>query len=558
MHRRIVAILCVAAVTLPLAGCAPGAESPPGGARAVTPAPAALTWADAGPYELTEGTRIIVDGDAGTAPDLLADLLREATGHPVPVVDASTDGTVAAADADDIAITVDPEASAPVPEPAPAAGTGRDEAYALETGADGVELTARSAAGAFLGTQSLRQLLPAAIERPGADAPDGGWTVPAASVADRPRFAYRGAMLDVARHFFPVEGVERYLDALALLKVNVLHLHLTDDQGWRIAIDGWPELTGIGASTSVGGDGGGSYSAEDYRRIVAYAAARHITIVPEIDLPGHTNAALSAYPELNPGGVAPPPYEGFEVGFSSLSAAPEEAEATNRFLADVLTQVAALTPGPWLHVGGDESHATSEEDYLDLVGRITATAAATGKTVMGWHELGASGDLPEGTIGQYWNFVEPEAEPEELAHSIVDQGGRLVLSPADVAYLDMKYVDDPPSPQGRRVGLEWAKGATTLDEAYSWEPTEILPGVDEAAILGIEAPLWTETLRDIDEVEFMAFPRIVAIAEIAWSPRPAGGERDHDGFFDRVALLGQRWDETGTAYHPVGGVPWVG
>ncbi|WP_394552876.1 family 20 glycosylhydrolase [Agromyces sp. MMS24-JH15] len=509
----------------------------------ITPLPASIGFPDgAPPWRLTERTRIVVAGDAGSAPDLLAGLLRAGTGHGVAVVDGGSDAGGEA----DIVISVDP-------------GTALDpEGYALEVGADGVRIDAADAAGAFWATQSLRQLLPAAIEGGDAAEPADGWTAPAVSIEDAPRFAYRGAMLDVARHFLPVEDVERYVDAIALLKLNVLHLHLTDDQGWRIEIPGWPELTGIGASTSVGGDGGGAYTADDYRRIVAYAAERHVNVVPEVDLPGHTNAALSAYAELNCDGVARTPYEGVEVGFSSLCASPQRAEATDRFLADVTRAVAALTPGPWLHVGGDESLSTSREDYLDLARRITSAAAATGKTVMGWHELGASRDLPAGTVGQYWSFTEPEDDAADLTRSFVEQGGRVVMSPADVAYLDMKYPDDPQTPRGDRLGQDWAKGPTTLDEAYAWEPTAIVPGIGEAEVLGVEAPIWTETMSRIEDVEFMAFPRITAIAEIAWSPRPGDGGRDRAAFVDRVARLGGRWDALGTAYHAVDGVPWDG
>ncbi|WP_395245918.1 family 20 glycosylhydrolase [Agromyces sp. MMS24-K17] len=190
--------------------------------------------------------------------------------------------------------------------------------------------------------------------------------------------------------------------------------------------------------------------------------------------------------------------------------------------------------------------------------RITAAAAATGKTVVGWHELGASTDLPAGTIGQYWNYVEPEDDHHvELVRSFVAQGGRLIMSPADVAYLDMKYPDGVEK-DGRELGLQWAKGATTLDEAYGWEPTAIIDGIGDAEILGVEAPIWAETLRRIDDVEFMAFPRMAAIAEIAWSPAPeAGAGRDADDFAGRVAALGERWDVLGVAYHRVDGVPWT-
>jgi hexosaminidase len=363
-------------------------------------------------------------------------------------------------------------------------------------------------------------------------------------------------MLDVARHFLPVADVERYVDQLAMLKLNVLHLHLTDDQGWRLQIDAWPELTGIGASTSTGGDGGGFYTKDDYRRLVAYAAERHVTIVPEIDLPGHTNAALSAYPELNCDGVAPAPYEGTEVGFSSLCATSERAEATDRFLADVTRELAALTPGPWIHLGGDESLATSEADYLDLVRRMTRAGAATGKTIIGWHELGASRELPAGTVGQYWDYETPREETgsEADVRSFLDQGGRIVFSPADAAYLDMVY-PDAPSFEGRALGQDWADGDTSLAEAYGWDPAAIVPGVGDEDILGVEAPIWTETMRTLDEVEFMAFPRILAIAEIAWSPAAPAG-RDEAAFLRAVAAYGERLDAMGVPYHRMPEVPW--
>ena len=559
MHRRTArrssAALAAATVVATVLGALTACTAPENGDAVIgiVPAPTSAEFPDAAPFRLDASSRIVASG-AGADPvaELFAEQARRATGYELPVVDgdAAASGRPSQ-DGADLAFVV---AAGSAPD-------GADEGYVLEAGVDGVRISADTAEGLFRGTQSLRQLLPPAIERTDAAGgePDGGWTVPAASVADAPRFAYRGAMLDVARHFFPVEDVLAYLDAMALVKLDVLHLHLTDDQGWRLQIDSWPELTGIGASTSVDGDGGGFYTKDDYRRIVDYAAARFITIVPEIDLPGHTNAALSAYPELNCDGVAPAPYEGTEVGFSSLCASPERAEATDRFLADVTREVAELTPGPWLHLGGDESLSTSTEDYLDLVRRIGAAGAATGKTVIGWHEMGASRELPPGTIGQYWSFVEPEDDAAGQTRSFVEQGGRVIMSPADVAYLDMEYVDDPQGPLGGRLGLDWAKGPTSLDEAYKWDPAAIVPGVGDEEILGVEAPLWTETIRAHSELEFMAFPRILAIAEIGWSPRPAAGVRgdgDIEEFFGRVAAVGRHLDALGVAYHPVRGVPW--
>ena len=356
MHRRstparaTLLISVVTAAALGLAGCTADPDENGAAVTGIIPAPASFALTGDEPFTLTAESRLVAAGEGAAAvAETFAASARAATGFDLPVVEGE-------AGASDIALVV-----------ADGATGGTNEGYTLESGADGVRIGADAAAGLFWGTQSLRHLLPAEIGRSDdATQPSGGWTVPAASVADRPRFAYRAATLDVARHFFAVDDVLDYLDRIALLKLNVLHLHLTDDQGWRIQVDAWPELTGIGASTSVGGDGGGFYTKADYARIVAHAAERFITIVPEIDLPGHTNAALSAYPELNCDGVAPPPYEGVEVGFSSLCASPERARATDRFLADVFGEVAAMTPGPWIHVGGDEPLSTSPDDYLDL------------------------------------------------------------------------------------------------------------------------------------------------------------------------------------------------
>ncbi|MDQ2661001.1 MAG: beta-N-acetylhexosaminidase [Actinomycetota bacterium] len=548
MHRRTAPLrgtadLIAAALVVAVAAAATACTAPDQNGDAVTgiiPAPAEFTRDDAAAFVLAEESRIVAAGDGAAAvAETFAARVRAATGFALTVVE----GDAAASDIE--LVVADGEAG------------GAPEGYTLESGEQGLRIGADTAAGLFWGTQSLRQLLPGGIERPdAARRPADGWNVPAASVADTPRFAYRGAMLDVARHFFPVEEVLSFIDAIALLKLNVLHLHLTDDQGWRIEIESWPELTGIGASTSVGGDRGGFYTKAEYRRIVEYAAERFVTIVPEIDLPGHTNAALSAYAELNCEGIARKPYEGVEVGFSSLCASPERAEATDRFLTDVTRELAEMTPGPWLHLGGDESLSTSHDDYLDLVRRMTMAAAATGKSVIGWHEMGASAELPQGTVGQYWSYVEPEPEASVLTRSFVEQGGTIILSPADVAYLDMKYVDDPQGPLGRELGLDWAKGPTTLDEAYAWDPTDIVPGLAEAQILGVEAPIWTETLSSMSEVEFMAFPRIAAIAEIAWSPAAGSGSRDHQAFAKRVAGLGAHLDALGVHYHRVNGVPW--
>lgn len=503
----------------------------------IVPAPASIEFdSTADPFRFVTGTRILANDGARRIGAVLALELRDILGNEV-VVGTPTDGGDSGAD---ISLTVLGDGDGE--------GDGNGyESYTLDVSHRGVSIEAATAAGLYRATRSLLQLLPPR---------SAGAFIPAVRVVDTPRFAYRGVMLDVARHFFSVEDVLRLIDSLAMVKINTLHLHLTDDQAWRIHIDSWPELTGIGASTSVGGAGGGFYTKNDYRRIVEYATERFITIVPEIDLPGHTNAALSSYPELNPDGVVPSAYEGIDVGFSSLSAAPDQREATDRFLTDVLSEVAEITPGPWLHIGGDESLSTSAGDYLDLIQRITATAAATGKTIIGWHEIGTSSVLPAGTIAQYWGFLEPQGDAARHTISVVEQGGQVVMSPADVAYLDIQHVGNPTTPGGYDLGLDWANGPTSLEAAYSWEPTAIVAGIDEAHILGVEAPIWTETAKTIADVEFLAFPRVAAIAEIGWSPKPGVDGRDYTEFAERIAILGAWWDATGTEYFAAPGVPW--
>ena len=408
-------------------------------------------------------------------------------------------------------------------------GDQRPGGYTLAVSTEAITLEAADAAGLFHGIQTIKQLT-------------CNHALPVTRIDDHPRFSYRGAMLDVARHFFSVESVKRYIDDIALLKFNHLHLHLTDDQGWRIAIDGWPKLTEIGASTQVGGGGGGFYTRADYAEIVDYAAERFITIVPEIDMPGHTNAAISAYPEL---GDAPAgPYEGIEVGFSSLAI---RNEATYAFIDDVVRQLSEMTPGPYLHLGGDESLATTDDDFLYFIERATGIAARYGKTLIGWHEMGRSTALPAGTVGQYWNFTTPEESHGEHTLSFVTQGGSVIMSPANVAYLDMQY------PGTSEFGLLWAQGPTSVQEAYEWDPADVIDGVTDEHLLGVEAPIWTETLATIDQVEFMAFPRIAAIAEKAWSP--AGGE--WSAFEPRLAAFGEYLSARGITYYRTDEVSWI-
>lgn len=420
------------------------------------------------------------------------------------------------------------------------AGLG-DEGYALIITRDSLVLSAPQPAGLFYGIQTIRQLLPYYVEYTAA-LPQP-LTLPVGRVEDRPRFSWRGSMLDVARHFFPVEAVERYLDLMALHKLNTLHLHLSDDQGWRIEIASRPQLTAHGASTEVGGGEGGFYTQEDYARLVRYARDRFITIVPEIDMPGHTNSALASYPELTCDGEPRELYTGIEVGFSYLCV---EKEETYAFVDDVVRELAALTPGSYFHLGGDEVHELTPEQYVTFMERVQQIVASHGKRVVGWDEI-AEADLAllPGTAVQVWR-----PQWDSTATSIADavaSGARVILSPAERIYIDMKY-DSTTAP-----GLAWA-GFSDVRDSYDWSPDTFVPGIPESAILGVEAPLWAETLDSIYEIEYMAFPRLAGVAELGWSRAESLNWNDYRL---RLAAQSPRWTALGINFYRAPEIPWV-
>ncbi|WP_274915592.1 beta-N-acetylhexosaminidase [Streptomyces sp. WZ-12] len=527
--RLLIPLLLVAA-----AGTAAGASAAPApGAPAaatpldrVVPAPAAVR-PGGGAFTLGSGTRIRVPAGSGEARRIagyLAGLLRSATGFPLPVTTrGGADGIVFRLGGRD------------------ARGLG-EEGYRLTSGGRAVTISAARPAGLFHGVQTLRQLLPAAVEKRSRQ--PGPWRVAGGTILDTPRYAYRGAMLDVSRHFFTVEQVKRYIDQLAQYKVNALHLHLSDDQGWRIAINSWPRLARYGGSTEVGGGRGGHYSKADYREIVRYAASRYLTVIPEIDMPGHTNAALASYADLNCDGKAPPLYTGTKVGFSSLCVS---KKITYEFVDDVLRELAALTPGRYLHIGGDESHSTSHPDYVTFMDTVQPLVAKYGKTVVGWHELTGAHPV-KGAIAQYWGRDKTGAAERQRVVDAARRGTRLVLSPADRAYLDMKYDKDTP------LGLTWA-GYVSVRRSYDWDPGDYLAGVPAGAVLGVEAPMWAETLESSANLEYLAFPRLAGIAELGWSPART---HDWDAYKARLAAQGPRWDAQGIDYYRAPEVPWVG
>jgi hexosaminidase len=499
------------------------AQATPVSFTSVVPAPAVTAPASGVTYQITAPTTIYTEPGWPAAAEIggqLAAVLRRSTGYGLPVVDAP--GTIPAGG---IALLL---SGAPA-----AVGS---EGYQLDVTAGSIVLRANQPAGLFAGVQTLRQLLPPAVES--AAAQPGPWEVQGGHIVDYPRFAHRGAMLDVARHFLPVPVVERYIDEIALYKVNRLHLHLSDDQGWRIAINGWANLAVYGGSTQVGGGTGGYYTQDEYRQIVAYAAARYVMVIPEIDMPGHTNAALASYADLNCDGVAPKLYTGTKVGFSSLCVG---KEITYTFLDQVLGEIAALTPGPYLHIGGDEASSTTATDYSTFMSRAQQIVAARGKTVVGWHDVVNAPVLPS-TVAQFWGTTTTDAAVATAAQ----HGTKIIMSPANRAYLDMKYNSRT------RLGQRWA-GFIEVQDAYGWNPGSYLAGVGETSVLGVEAPLWTETIQSLADVEYMAFPRLPAIAELGWSP---ASTHDWTSFAQRLGAQGPRWRVMGINYYHSTQVPW--
>jgi hexosaminidase len=488
----------------------------------VIPAPMSMTRGS-GFFQLDSSSAIVVDPSTNEAATRVAEMLgtqlRPATGFRMLVIPAAGSPTPFRC----LRLRIDESRA-----------SDGDEGYGLVVTPDSVHLAARAPAGLFRGIQTLRQLLPFGIENDFSAIKMGEWRVPSVTITDRPRFAWRGTMLDVARHFFTVDEVKQHIDLLALYKINVLHLHLGDDQGFRIDIKARPQLVAQGSGMQVGNAPGGSYTQQDYADIVAYAQARYITIVPEIDMPAHSNAMLISHPSLSCGRVAPAPYTGIAVGFSALC--PDSA-GTWALVDDIVREISALTPGPYFHIGGDEVEALTHEQYARFVERAQEIVNRYGKRMIGWEEI-YKARLQPTTLVQQWR--------SDSARNALTQGVKLIMSPGRKAYIDMKYE------RATELGLRWA-GLIPLDTAYSWDPASYIAGVGENDIVGLEAPLWAETIRNITAAHYLAMPRIPAYAEVGWTPQAA---RNWTDFSARIAAHAPRWRLMGINYHRDTSVRW--
>ncbi|MCP2246483.1 hexosaminidase [Lentzea aerocolonigenes] len=469
-------------------------------------------------FTLTASAKIqLTTPDARKPAERLAEILRPSTGFQLPITDGITgDGIVLTSGAD------------------PKTG---QEGYQLDVTPNQVIIRANTTAGHFNGTATLRQLLPPKSEA--RTKQPGPWQVPGASILDHPRYQHRGAMLDVSRHFFTPDQVKRYIDQTAAFKINYFHLHLSDDQGWRLEIKSWPDLTRIGGSTEVGGRTGKLYyTQEQYKDLVTYAQNRGITVIPEFDMPGHTNAAQASYAELNCDGKKRPLYTGTDVGFSSLCIS---KEITYKFIEDVVREVSAITPGPYFHIGGDEALSTPDADYVTFMNRVLPIVKKYGKTTAGWHEF-IKTTTDTALVPQFWGTTRSDANVAAAAQ----RGNKVLMSPANRVYLDMKYN------KNTKLGLDWA-GLVEVRDAYSWNPGAYLNGVTETSIRDVEAPLWTETIRTSADIEYMAFPRLPVAAELGWS---SAATHNWDRFAPRLGAQGPRWKLQGINYYASTQVPW--
>ncbi|AOZ73127.1 hypothetical protein BK816_07340 [Boudabousia tangfeifanii] len=519
----------------------------------LVPLPAHLEETAGQSFTLTDQTKIVAPSDLANEANLLAQSLRTATGFPLPVVEtAEGNGNITLRKG-----TVEGYA-------------GKPEAYSLVTTPDGVTITGVSNHGVFNGTATLRQLFPGFINMKQEVIKD--WVAPAVQIKDAPRYSYRGVGLDIARSFVPKEDIEKLIDNLAMFKMSVLHLHLADDQGWRIEItnegraDGddidYTKLTEVSGKTAMWAhekqssreQGRTGYlTQQDYKDLQEYAAKRHIEIIPEIDVPGHTNAAVHAIPQLNTPGshhagteqqpTSPANGTG-AVGWSYLD---PESPATDAFLKHVFGQLAGMTKSNRIHIGGDEphqfEHRYGQAKYNAFLGKVLDIVHNNNKTALGWNEISNATTLREGDIMHYWTG---SAEPTKRA--IRNRNAKVLLSKPAESYLDQKYTSKTP------LALNWAcQGNCDFPRYYNWNPKTFLGMGTDDPIVGTEAVLWSETVRGLDQVEFLTFMRALSHAEIGWTPQDL---RNLTSFKKRVAEVAIDLNSNNTNFYDGPATEW--
>ncbi len=542
VHMKATLILLMGAL-ITINGCTTGSNPGIINSYALIPAPASLTESK-GRFIFTAKSKIIVsrlDEQTSLPADFLAMMVNGVTGWGIGVEQGGK------AKAGSVFMQIDTAIK-------------NKEGYSLSVTPSKIILKASSPAGLFYAVQTIRQLLPPEVET-GSKMEGITLSVPACEIQDEPRFIYRGMHLDVGRHMFPVETIKRYIDMLALHKMNSFHWHLTDDQGWRIEIKKYPKLTETGAfrkETLVGHsrtnpnvyDGkpyGGFYTQDEVKEIVTYAEKRFIAVIPEIEMPGHSVAALASYPELSCTGGAFEVHTRWGVVEDVLCAGKEE---TFTFLQDVLSEVIELFPGEYIHIGGDEcpkvrwekcplcqkrikTEGLADEHELQsyFIQRIEKFLSSKGRRIIGWDEILEGGLAPEATV-MSWRGTAGGIEAAKQKHNVI-------MTPNQFVYLD--YYQSEPEGEPLAIG-----GYLPLEKVYSFDPVpaELATG-EQKFIMGIQGNLWTEYISDSRHMEYMAFPRAFAIAETGWTPLM---QKDFEEFLARLEILRKRYDELGINY----------
>jgi len=551
------------------------------GADATSVAPAATTAAastlgivpkpvsariGSGRFVLTRQARIVAVAGVNAAAELqvandLAVYLRPATGYALPAITGRPGPG-------DIGLEIG--------NPGTLRTSQWAEGYQLDTTTSGVTIEAPAVHGLYDGIQTFRQLLPAWINSPTA-VPES-WTTPVVAITDYPRYSYRGLLLDIARHYEPASAVEQLISQIAAYKINVLHLHLSDDQGFRLVINGFPRLTSIGAQGSVGTSGrlvdpGGFWTQAQYKAVVADAAAHFITVIPEVDSPGHNNAIImSEYNDtsnpalpVNPHSIncsqyKPPHWDYTEdVGYSALCPGSRDTWA---IMTAIISQLTAITPGPYYDLGGDEvpTSLLSTPQYAAFINREAGIVTSHGKTVMGWADIAGPGTKPSaGSIAEYWQPAGGTSTGTVTGREAVAKHMKIVMAPANHTYLDQKYIVSARSSVPPSLGMNWAcPSGCDVSSAYNWNPGGFVTGVTDRNVIGVEGAMWGETVANLANADYMIFPRLLALAEVAWSPaarRTPTSPAYHD-FLRRLAGQGARLQAAGVNFYPSTQVPW--
>lgn len=521
----------------------------------VVPLPQEVTLTNGNPFVLSPSTKIFYpegNDKMKKNAEFLASYIKEITGYEL--------ATATGQPGKGISLVIDQSIQNP-------------EGYQLTVSDNGIRIAGSTDAGVFYGIQTLRKSIPATAQGMNVE-------LPAATINDYPRFAYRGMMLDVSRHFFPVDSVKTYLDILALHNQNTFHWHLSDDQGWRIEIKKYPELAEIGGQLPNNGRKGGYYTQEEFKDLVNYAKERFITIIPEVDIPGHTAAVFAAYPDFK---NAVKFKTKVNIPGQAFNALDVDDPKAMQFTEDVIAELAALAPGNYIHIGGDEAIGLPHDKFVRFINKTREIVLKNGKKMVGWQET-ARADISEGDVIQHWIYLKQKNEdsskkkdniPAEYKEIMalfaefmkeapkdpglgISKKAKVILSPSGYVYLDHKYLepsaDSTQNAEQERLGMA-AYEKQTIQEMYDWDPMTFNPTVEnpQKDVAGIEAAIWCETITNFRDLQFLLMPRLAGVAEKGWSKV----ENTHwDEYKVRLGAQAPLWEKADWNYFKSSLVDW--